>query len=99
MSDQKVFGLTGTLDRPVEDVERAVAAGGNNVVLDLKATTFITVDGLEWLEELLLRANSVQSDVRFTNVPPSVYKVFKVAHINSLLASCGSPAANAGPVC
>jgi anti-anti-sigma regulatory factor len=99
MTEQKVFSLTGTLDRPVEDVERAVAAGGNEIRIDLNATTFITVDGLEWLEELLLRANSVQSDVRFQNVPPSIYKVFKVAHINSLLAACGSPAANAGPVC
>jgi anti-anti-sigma regulatory factor len=98
MKEQKVFTLTGTVDKAVEDVERAVAAADSDVVLDLKTATSISVDGLEWLEELLLRADSVKSDVRFSNVPPPIYKVFKVAHINSLLAACGSPA-NAGPVC
>jgi len=30
---------------------------------------------------------------------PSVYKVFKVAHIDSLLKACGSPGPAVGPVC
>jgi anti-anti-sigma regulatory factor len=95
---EQIFKLTGTLDRPIEDVERAVTTGAKIIVLDLFATTFITVDGLEWLEELMLRANSAQVDVRFNNIPPAIYKVFKVARINSLLAACGSPV-NSGPVC
>lgn len=98
MKDSVTFNLTGTLDRAVEEVERALAAANCDIVLDLRGATFITVEGLEWLEELLLRSTSLDANVHFTNIPPSIYKVFKVAHINSLLSACGSPV-HAGPVC
>ena len=77
----------------------ALATGDNDMLLDMRAATFISVEGLEWLEELLLRSQSKQRSVRFVNVPPPIYKVFKVAHIDSLLQACGAPAAASGPVC
>ena len=99
MKEQKNFNLSGNIERPVEEVEHALATADQDIVLDMRAATFISVEGLEWLEELLLRSVSRQSAVRFVNVPPSIYKVFKVAHIDSLLQACGAPAAASGPVC
>lgn len=92
--------IMGHLERALDDVDRALAAGTHDIELDFAACTFISVDGLEWLEEFLLRADSAKIAVRFTHVQPSVYKVFKVAHIDSLMRACGGPGeALKGPAC
>ena len=75
-----------------------VIASGADVALSFREVSFISVAGLEWLEELLLRSKSQGAAVRFVDVPPTVYKVFKVAHIGSLLEACGAPVA-LGPAC
>jgi hypothetical protein len=93
-----LIAIKGRLDRALDNVDKALASG-INLVLDFHECTFITVDGLEWLEELLLRAESLGSTVRFQHVPNTQYKVFKVAHIQSLLKACGSPPAGIAPVC
>ncbi len=98
MSTSEVFQVTGTLDRAADEIDRALAAGAAELTLDFSACTFISVEGLEWLEELLLRARSKESRVAFVNVRPEQYKVFKVAHIPSLLEACGS-LARSGPAC
>ncbi|MBK7838774.1 MAG: STAS domain-containing protein [Candidatus Obscuribacter sp.] len=92
--------IMGSLDKGLDSVDKALGAGKGQLVLDFTACTFISVDGLEWLEELLLRANSGKRPVRFVNVPPPIYKVFKVSHIESLIeAAGGAGRASNGPVC
>jgi anti-anti-sigma regulatory factor len=83
--------LHGELNRAVDEVEKYLAGGAPFVALDFSTCTFMTVEGLEWLEELLMRADSQKAEVRFINIPPSIYKVFKVAHIDSISRACGSP--------
>ncbi len=46
-----------------------------------------------------MRADSLKAKVSFINVPPAVYKVFKVAHIDNILEAAGSPSRAVGPVC
>jgi anti-anti-sigma regulatory factor len=94
----RTIALKGPLDKGLSEVEKALGKGVN-VVLDFSDCHFISVDGLEWLEELLLRADSVGSVVNFVKIHPVQYKVFKVAHIQSLLKACGSPAAGIAPMC
>ena len=89
MRIQEVFPLRGIVERAIVEVEKRLASGEVDVTLDFKEVTFVSVDGLEWLEELLLRSNSRQAKVTFINVSPTVYKVFKIAHIKSLLEACG----------
>lgn len=92
--------IMGALERAIDVVDRQLAGGKNDIELDFSTCTFISVDGLEWLEEFLLRADSAKVEVRFSNVPPSIYKVFKVAHIDSLMRACGGPGkALQGPAC
>jgi hypothetical protein len=98
MKTQAVFKMPQTLSRAIDEVDRMLATGNLDLVLDFGACDFITVDGLEWLEELLLRAGSLSSKVELNQVPPSIYKVFKVARIDQVLKACGS-AKIAGPVC
>lgn len=97
MSELKTVNLVATVDRAVEDVDQLVASGVD-VAVSFREVSFISVAGLEWLEELLLRSNSQGVSVRFVDMPPTIYKVFKVAHIGSLLEACGAPAA-LGPAC
>jgi anti-anti-sigma regulatory factor len=94
-----VVRITGTLDRSVEEADRLLAADKADILLDFSDCPFVTVDGLEWLEELLLRAESKKHTVSIDSVPPSVYKVFKVSHIAPILRACGSPTLPNGPVC
>ena len=89
--------IKGSLDRGLDHVDKLLASG-SNLLLDFSECPFVTVEGLEWLEELLLRAESLQLNVRMVKMHPTVYKVFKVAHIRSLLKACDSPAPR-GPVC
>ncbi len=89
--------IRGVLQHSEDIVDRSVASG-HAVDLDFSGCSLLSVEGLEWLEELMLRAESVGSRVRFINIPPTIYKVFKVAHIDSLLRASGSPGVR-GPVC
>lgn len=90
--------LTGRIERAIDEVDKAAAGGQSTLTLDFAQAEFVSVEALEWLEELLLRTQSQKSIVTFTNVPPTIYKVFKVARINSLLEACGSLPLS-GPAC
>lgn len=91
------FRLPGPLVKGVDEVDKLLAEGNGDLKLDFADCTFISVEGLEWLEEMLLRAQSRGVVITFSNVTPSVYKVFKVAHIDSVMSACGLPIS--GPVC
>jgi len=94
----ETLSMPSRLERAVDAADRALASG-NNVTLDFGNCQFVTVDGLEWLEEILLRSESFKSKVTLVNLKPQLYKVFKVAHIDSLQKACGAPGTAAGPVC
>lgn len=98
MTKRENYSFSGSIERAVTEVDALLAAGPGELNLDFSAVTFISVDGLEWLEELLLRAESQKVRVSFQNLRPEQYKVFKVAHINSLLAACGALSLT-GPAC
>lgn len=91
MKTKQVCRITGHLTRRIDEVDKLLASGKTNLEIDFSACPFISVEGLEWLEEMLMRANSQQATVRFINIPPTLYKVFKVAHIDSILEASGSP--------
>ncbi len=90
--------LTGTLKGAIDEVDHKLAAGAKKIVLDFQHVTFVSVEGLEWLEELLLRAQSSNCEISFVSIPTTIYKVFKVAHIEIIYAACGSLPIS-GPVC
>src|SRR5271163_4373784 len=56
-SGAQTIPLRGALEHSVDAVDRAVASG-QAINLDFTACTFLSVEGLEWLEELMLRAQS-----------------------------------------
>jgi anti-anti-sigma regulatory factor len=91
--------ILGQLDRGIDEVDRLLAGTRDDIILDMSACTFITVDGLEWLEELLLRAQSMSPNIRLVNIQPTIYKVFKVAHLDCILRACGAPSVATGPMC
>jgi hypothetical protein len=92
--------IIGALEKGLSDVDLLLASGKSDVELDFGACNFISVDGLEWLEELLMRADSLEKSVRFVNLQPPQYKVLKVAHIDSLMRACGAPGKEASaPAC
>ena len=92
--------ILGSLDKGLDEVDRLLATGKNDLELDFGACNFISVDGLEWLEELILRADSSSTSVRFVNLQPPQYKVLKVAHIDSLMRACGAPGKDlSAPMC
>ncbi len=93
-----VIPIKGRLDHSLDHVDQALASRVN-LILDFYECSFISVEGLEWLEELLLRAESLGSAVSFVKIHPAQYKVFKVAHIQNLLKACGSPPANISSAC
>lgn len=90
--------MPSVLNRQIDEVDLTLAGGNVDLLLDFGSCTFISVEGLEWLEELLMRANSLQSQVKFKNIKPTVYKVFKIARIDSVLYACGGTSPS-GPVC
>ena len=96
--NQATFLMPPQLAKQVDDVDLTLANGNVDLILDFSQCKFISVEGLEWLEELLLRAQSISSQVHLKNVIPSVYKVFKVARIDSVLKACGGKMPS-GPVC
>jgi len=83
--------ILGHLNRAVDDIDKLLAKGGSELIIDFATCTFVSVEGLEWLEELLMRADSTKTRVTFINIPPPIYKVFKVAHIDSISRACGAP--------
>lgn len=96
--NQAVFDMPDSLSRQIDEVDLTLANGAVDLILDFSRCNFITVEGLEWLEELLLRANSKSVNISFKDVKPPVYKVFKVSRMDSVLRACGA-AAPSGPVC
>ncbi|MBI5174968.1 MAG: STAS domain-containing protein [Candidatus Obscuribacter sp.] len=101
-SDKKIerVRIMGSLERAVDEIDRLLAGSTDEVEIDFSTCTFIAVEGLEWLEELLLRADSVKRTVRFVNVPPTIYKVFKISHIESLMKAAGGVSSTKlGPAC
>ncbi|HEY9775689.1 MAG TPA: STAS domain-containing protein [Planktothrix sp.] len=94
----EVVQVAERLERALDAVDRYLASG-NDVTLDFSTCDFISVDGIEWLEEVLLRSESLAADVTFINLNPKLYKVFKVAHIDSLQKACGAPSSTLGPAC
>jgi hypothetical protein len=98
MKTQTVYKIPEQLARPIDEVDHMLAGGNLQLNLDFVDCTFITVEGLEWLEELLMRASSLSSTIELTNVLPSIYKTFKVARIDSVLKACGGSSIS-GPVC
>jgi hypothetical protein len=101
MKENQVVRILGNLNGSVDEIDRVLATGNCDLQIDFSACPKVAVEGLEWLEEMLMRANSLQSEIVFVNVPPVVYKVFKVAHIDSILEACGSPrpSSTSQPVC
>ena len=91
--------ITGSLDKAREEVDILTASSESDIVLDFSACTFISVEGLEWLEELSIRLESKNVKIRFENIPPSIYKVFKVSHMDCVLKACGAPSSTLGPTC
>lgn len=101
MKENQIRKITGELRGSVDEIDKLLASGTVDLTIDFTACTFISVEGLEWLEEMLMRAGSLQANVSFVNMPPPIYKVFKVAHIDSILHASGSPppASSGAPVC
>jgi anti-anti-sigma regulatory factor len=93
------YKIEGKLERDAEAVQKLLISGKTSLTLDFSRCTFLSVAGLEWLEEMLFRAESTGSVVTFVNLSPTLYKVLKVAHIDSLLKACGAPGQDAGPKC
>jgi len=100
MSQPEKVRIVGALEKGLDHIDLLLASGKNDLELDFGACTFISVDGLEWLEELLLRSQSHNASIRFVNLQPPQYKVMKVAHIDSLMRACGAPGKDASaPMC
>ena len=59
-----------------------------DVLLNFRNITFISVYFLERLEDFIERALDLSVKVNITNVQPSVYKVFQVARVESILGVC-----------
>lgn len=98
MRTKTVFRIPETLGKAIDEIDRTLAGGNLDLVLDFTDSTFISVDGLEWLEELLMRCGSLNSEISLVNITPSIYKVFKVARIDSVLRASGGVMPS-GPVC
>jgi len=100
MSQAEKVRIVGALEKGLDHIDQMLVAGKGDLELDFGACTFISVDGLEWLEELLLRSESHKAQIRFVNLQPAQYKVMKVAHIDSLMRACGAPGKDASaPMC
>jgi hypothetical protein len=101
------FMMPELLGNQIDEIDYALANGKSSLILDFTNCQRISVEGLEWLEELLLRADSSSASVRLEKAKPSIYKVFKVARIESLMRACGLAGSGSksqanmpqGPVC
>jgi anti-anti-sigma regulatory factor len=83
--------ILGQLNKAVDDIDKLLASGVNELAIDFSTCTRVSVEGLEWLEELLLRSASSKAEVTLINIPPPIYKAFKVSRIDSIANACGSP--------
>ncbi|QQR59853.1 MAG: hypothetical protein IPG59_10330 [Candidatus Melainabacteria bacterium] len=83
----------------IPGAKKFAAESQSPIMINFAECTFITVDGLEWLEEFVISVEVTGKHCRFENMIPSIYKVFKVARIDCLLRSCGAPAIPEGAVC
>jgi anti-anti-sigma regulatory factor len=93
MNRQKqICKITGSLTGPKPDIDRLIASGNHDLVIDFSECVFISVPGLEWLKDMLLKAGTAGINVTYIAIPPPLYKVFKVARIDSILNASGSPA-------
>ncbi len=86
-------------DGAIQGAEKFLDESKEIIVVNFADCLFITVDGLEWLEKFVTTAEDKNRSCRFENLKPSIYKVFKVARIDCLLRSCGSPGFPEGAVC
>lgn len=98
MTTKGYFKTEKQLLKGLDAVDKMLTENKAGLDLDFANLEFMSVDGLEWLEELLLRAESLNKEVKILNVPPSIYKVFKVARIDIIFKACDA-ATTSGPVC
>jgi hypothetical protein len=91
MRENQLVRILGVLNGSVDEIDKVLASGKCDLTIDFGACTRVSVEGLEWLEEMLMRADSLKAKITFVHIPPTLYKVFKVAHIDSILKACGSP--------
>jgi anti-anti-sigma regulatory factor len=87
----KICKITGSLTGNQPNIDKLIAAGDYDLTIDFSECVFISVPGLEWLKDMLLKAGAAGINVSFVALPPVLYKVFKVARIDSILNACGSP--------
>ena len=87
----KTYKITGSLSGNQPEMDRLIASGKNDLIVDFSGCTFISVPGLEWLKDMLTKASTVGINVTYTAIPTPLYKVFKVARIDNILNACGSP--------
>jgi len=90
--EKKICKIIGSLTGPQPEIDRLIASGKQNLVIDFSECVFISVPGLEWLTDMLLKAGTKGIHVAYVAIPPTLYKVFKVARIESILDASGSPA-------
>lgn len=59
----------------------------NEITIDLRNVTFVSVYFLEKLEDFIgsSKLKNCDSKIKITNVPPAIYKVFQVSRIRSIL--------------
>lgn len=94
----KNYAIIGQIKSSIPEVDGLLAGDTTELTLDFANATFISVEGIEWLEELLLRSDSKGTKVTFTNIPTDIYKVFKVVHIDAIMKACGMLSVT-GPHC
>ena len=76
-----------TIDIIFNDLENQLL-DKREILLDLKKVIFISVYFLERLEQFAKRAKSLSVEIKIINVNPSVYKVFQVGRVNTVLKVC-----------
>ena len=92
MNKQKqICKITGSLIGSQPEIDKLIASGKHDLVIDFSECVFISVPGLEWLKDMLLKAGAAGINITYIAIPPALYKVFKVARIDSILNACGSP--------
>jgi anti-anti-sigma regulatory factor len=85
----KTYAIIGQIKGTIPEVDELLAQETKELTLDFANASFISVEGIEWLEELLLRSDSKGTKVTFTNIPTDIYKVFKVVRIDKIMKACG----------
>lgn len=95
----KTLKVPAYFDSEIQGAQKFMEESNSPLIINFAECTFITVDGLEWLENYVTQVEAQKKTCRFENMKPSIYKVFKVARIDCLLRSCGSPRFPDGAVC